>query len=171
MNALWIIGFRAAGKSTFGRELAQKLGLAFLDLDREWELRRGMSILDFAEKHGLEAFRREEEALLREVSGQMEGGKRLVVSTGGGFVDWAPSREILEQSAFPKLYLDPPATQIWQRLKNRPDRQKIGDLTSFAAMESLLEKRRPFYEKISSIHWKDQDINGCLAALKSFSKR
>lgn len=166
MNALWIIGFRAAGKSTFGESLARSLGLPFLDLDREWEQRAKISIVNFAEKNGLDAFRKEEESLLRETSVRMRAGERLVVATGGGFVDWPPARAILEESSFPKLYLDPPAEVLWERLKNRPDRQKIGHLSSFAAMEALLEKRRPFYEKIASIHWKDQDITGCLAALK-----
>ncbi len=166
-GSIWLIGFRGAGKSTLGSKLAEALNLDFLDLDQEWELRSGVTILEFTAQNGIEKFRREEEKLLNETSLLLDQGRTIIVATGGGFVDWAPSRAILERSALPKVFLDPPAEVLWQRLAEHPDRRKIGNLTSPAAMEALLEMRRPFYEKIASIRWKDQDINVCLTASKS----
>lgn len=164
-SGLWLIGFRASGKTTLGRALAQAAGAAFLDLDEEWERRAGESILAFVEREGINAFRREEEGLLREASSRLER-EALVVATGGGCVDWQPSRDILLQSRSPKAYLSVPAELLWERLKEEEDRRKIGQLTDIDAMRKLLETRRPFYEKIATFRLESQDIEESLTALK-----
>lgn len=165
-RSLWIIGFRGAGKTTLGRWAAEQLGREFLDMDAEWELFYGGSIADFVAKEGEERFRAQEEAILRATSKRLDEGEGLVVATGGGFVDWPASRKILLASRHPKFYLDPTAEALWERLRGQEDRLKIGNLTSFEAMRALLEKRRPFYEKIATLEWKNQDISECLPALK-----
>ena len=81
MKDLFLIGFRAAGKTTVGRIVAEALGREFLDLDEIWERERGESILDYVSREGVEDFRASEEALLRRISAA-EGGR--VIATGGG---------------------------------------------------------------------------------------
>ncbi|MGZ3706780.1 MAG: shikimate kinase, partial [Bdellovibrionota bacterium] len=111
------------------------------------------------------AFRTRETELLREVS-QRDAGRGLVIATGGGFVDEPESLALVASSPWPKFWLDPPAATLWERLGGAPDRRKIGNLTDFPAMLALLEKRRPFYEKIATSRNKSQDISECLASLK-----
>jgi shikimate kinase len=163
MRAVWLIGFRAAGKSTFGSKLAERLGWRFVDLDAELEARLGCSILELVEREGEPAFRARETELLREVSAI----ERVVIATGGGFVDVPESRAVVEAAAGEKVWIDPPAERLWERLSEAPDRLKIGHLTDFAAMRALLEKRRPFYEKISTFRLESQDISECLASIQS----
>lgn len=163
MKSLWLIGFRGAGKTTIGRQLATRLGWRFLDLDEEFERLHG-SILAFVDTHGLEAFRRQEQELLEKAARQM---KETIVATGGGFVDWPGSRDFLEAHEAPKLFLNPPAELLWERLRDRPDRLKIGHLTDFTSMRALLEKRLPFFEKISTAACETQDISEILLHLKS----
>lgn len=167
MKGLWLIGFRGAGKTTLGRELARQLGRPFLDLDEEWEARQGEKIVDFVQRAGMEKFRESECALLEETARRMAGGEGLVVATGGGFVDWPSSRKILDASAPPKIFLNPPAELLWERLREQPERLKIGHLTDFNRMVELLEKRRPFYEKISTAACENQDISEILLLAKS----
>jgi len=162
-TALWLIGFRGAGKTTLGRQLATRLGWRFLDLDEEFERQHG-PILAFVEAHALDAFRAKEQELLEEAA---RGMQEIVVATGGGFVDWPASRKILEEHTAPKLFLNPPAELLWERLRAQPERLKIGHLTDLLSMRALLEKRRPFFEKISTAACETQDISEILLHLKS----
>jgi len=168
-GSLWLIGFRGAGKTTLGRELSQHLGHEFLDLDEEFERRHG-SILAFVKKEGISEFRQREQALLEHAAQRMNKEKALLVATGGGFVDWPASREILEASPAPKLFLNPSAELLWERLRNHPERLKIGHLSCIQSMVVLLETRRPFYEKISTAACENQDISEILPLLKSLGK-
>ena len=53
-----LIGFMGAGKSTVGRQLAARLGCAFVDLDEQIEARSGRTIRKIFAADGEEAFRR-----------------------------------------------------------------------------------------------------------------
>lgn len=163
-QALWLIGFRAAGKTTVGRLLADRLGWRFLDLDSELESRAGCTILELVDREGLAEFRARERDLILEVCGRETAC--LVIATGGGFVDEPASFAAVAESGWPAAWLDPPAERLWERLSVAPDRQKIGHLTDFSAMEMLLKKRRPFYEKIATYRLETQDISECLASLQ-----
>jgi shikimate kinase len=162
---IWVIGFRAAGKTTLGARLARHLGWEFRDLDREFERRYGKPA-EFADRFGIEQFREEECGLLR---GALSGGDRTVIATGGGFVDHAPSREIVANAPGPKWWVDPPVEVLWERLQKDESRIKIGDLSSIEGVRVLLEKRRPFYEKIASFRTNGRDISECLALLEGLA--
>ena len=76
----FIIGFKNSGKTTFGRELADKLNLGFLDLDEYIELAEGQSIPAIYRRLGEESFRRLEWKALKEAVKR----DNIVISTGGG---------------------------------------------------------------------------------------
>ena len=59
-----IIGMMGAGKTRVGREVAQMLGLPFLDADIEIEREVGMGIPDYFAQYGEPAFRRVERELV-----------------------------------------------------------------------------------------------------------
>jgi shikimate kinase len=169
MRAAYLLGFRGAGKTTLGRRLAGVLGWDFLDLDEEWERRRGRTILEFVESQGIAAFRREEELLLAEAerSPNPAGGAGRLVATGGGVVDWRPpSREILRASPHPKIWLKADGETLWRRLEAKPERRKIGELSSITALQALLQKREPFYAEIATYTVENQDITQAFIELK-----
>lgn len=89
---IFLIGYRATGKSSIGRALAARLGLPFLDMDQEIEQRAGQPISALVAAAGWEAFRRQEQALLAELADREEA---LVIATGGGAV--------LHQALWPQL--------------------------------------------------------------------
>ena len=77
---LFIIGYMACGKTTFGRALARATGREFIDLDFYIEQRFRMSISRIFAEKGEEEFRRMESAMLRE-AGAFEN---VIVACGGG---------------------------------------------------------------------------------------
>ena len=77
---VFIIGYMACGKTTFGRALAAALGRQFIDLDFYIEQRFRRSIRDMFAAEGEETFRRREAAMLREV-GEFDD---VVIACGGG---------------------------------------------------------------------------------------
>ena len=61
---LVLVGPMGSGKSSIGRRLAERFGLAFLDADREVEAQAGASIATIFECAGEADFRAREQAVL-----------------------------------------------------------------------------------------------------------
>ena len=78
-----LVGLRGAGKSTLGGELARRLGVAFVELDREIESEAGTSLHEIFLLHGQAGFRRYERRALERV---LENNERCVIATGGSLV-------------------------------------------------------------------------------------
>ena len=62
-----LIGFMGTGKSSVGQRLAEKLKMAFIDMDREIEKITGLSINQIFRKHGEIRFRSEEKLLAQKL--------------------------------------------------------------------------------------------------------
>ena len=77
-----LIGMRGAGKTTMGRELAQRMGRTFLDLDDLAVSKVGMPIIKFVEANGWPAFRALEAELLELTLAAQKSG--IVIACGGG---------------------------------------------------------------------------------------
>ncbi|MBD5274144.1 MAG: shikimate kinase [Bacteroides sp.] len=77
---IFIMGYMASGKTTFGRALARSMGWDFIDLDFYIEQRFRKSVREIFAAEGEEGFRRKEMAMLRE-AGEFEN---VIVSCGGG---------------------------------------------------------------------------------------
>ena len=77
---LFIIGYMASGKTTFGRALARKTGMQHIDLDFYIEQRFHSTVREIFATKGEAEFRRVESAMLHEV-GEMSD---TIISCGGG---------------------------------------------------------------------------------------
>ena len=171
MKLAFLMGFRAAGKSTLGKAMAGWNGLQFFDLDEEIERSLGQSILDYVDAHGIGAFRTQEARALREIlsgsigsKGQLE--KPILVALGGGIVDGDDAYQLLKTCPYPKIHLDVSPETLWKRLEPFPDRRKIGKLQSFSDLESLFQKRAPRWKEIATHTLENQDISQGLLGLK-----
>ena len=80
MRSVFLIGFMAAGKTTAGRLLAERMALPFVDLDDEVAELAGLPVADIFEQHGEAEFRR----LEREALARILDRAPAVVATGGG---------------------------------------------------------------------------------------
>jgi len=93
---VWLVGMPGSGKSTIGPLLAERLGLAFVDIDDEVERAAGRSIGDIFDADGAEAFRELETEAVRRVA----EGPAAVVATGGGVVVSAENRLAMRRTGW-----------------------------------------------------------------------
>lgn len=75
-----LVGMMGAGKTSVGRIVAKKLGLPFIDSDKEIEKITGFSISDLFARYGEKEFRIGEEKIME----RLLKGKPCVLSSGGG---------------------------------------------------------------------------------------
>ena len=136
----------ASGKTRLGKELAEKTGYDFHDLDDIFEERYRISILDFFDKYGEENFRQIEKNLLLET-------KKLdntVISTGGGTPCFNKNMDFILKNGI-SLYIRQDIPSLVERLKiirrKRPVLQNIptNQLESFITAQ--ISEREQFYMK------------------------
>jgi shikimate kinase len=89
-----ITGFMGTGKSVVAKELARKLKMEFIDMDRIIEERQGTSIADIFTRYGEKYFRAQENKLVKELSQK----ENIVIATGGGTLLSSDNARILGQA-------------------------------------------------------------------------
>lgn len=133
------------GKSTVGRQLARRLGWAFVDSDALIEQRLGESIRIFFEREGEDRFRDIEQATIDELTGQP--GLR-VIATGGGVCLRDANRQALHQRCS-VVYLRSTPEELHRRLRHDTQRPLLQVADPLARLRELFAKRDPLYRACS----------------------
>ncbi len=143
---LFLTGFSASGKTTFGRRWARRLEVPFLDTD-EWIAREtGMTPHQWIVARGEAAFRQvETEAIERLLQ---ERGP-MIIALGGGSITIPGMIEKLSRAGW-LLWIDPPWSWLVQRLQEKPRPLQLGRPPN--EWHSLWQQRRPYYRQ-SDLHW------------------
>jgi shikimate kinase len=139
---VYLVGMPGSGKSTVGLELAGRLGVPFVDLDREVERTAGRSVGELFAERGEAAFRALEAEALVDASAQDPS----VVACGGGVV-LEPANRIALRNTGTVVFLDVPLERLRERVAPAADRPLIredGDL------ERLLHAREPLYREFAA---------------------
>ena len=143
-------GFRATGKSTVGRLLAERLGYAFIDADHLLCERLGCTIAECVARHGWDRFRQEESRLLEEVPAM----SATVLATGGGAIEHQQIWRKLRQYCL-VVWLDADLATIRQRLGQDPatttQRPSLTGATVEDELEQVLRRRLPLYAQGSDL--------------------
>jgi shikimate kinase len=139
-QAIVLIGFMGAGKSSVGRTLARMTALPRFDTDEMVAARFGLTILEIFERHGEPAFRDAESEALRAVSGK----GRAIVVTGGGIV-LRPENIALLRALGTVAFLTADENTLFGRLSRRPTRPLLRTENPRATVTALLQKRLPLY--------------------------
>jgi shikimate kinase len=146
-----LVGYRGSGKTTVGRMLADRLGVAFVDLDERIVAEAGKSIREIFADHGEEGFRKLESRALAKVL--EEDGER-VVSLGGGAIGRDENRSILRESGRRVFYLRCEVDELLRRISVDPlTRESRPNLTSLGGgreeIAALLARREPMYREVA----------------------
>jgi shikimate kinase/3-dehydroquinate synthase len=152
-QAIVLIGFMGAGKSTAAVELAAALGVTALDSDRLLEERFGHPVAREFEIHGEQAFRAAEEQLVCELLASAGAGS--VIALGGGSVLSERVRAALEPHLV--VLLDVEAERAWERVGHAsgvagggaPERPLARDREAFMALHA---ERRPLYDRLADAY-------------------
>lgn len=135
-----LVGMMGAGKSSVGRRLASRLGVAFKDADSEIELAAGCPVSEIFERFGEPAFRDGE----RKVIARLLSEPPHVMATGGGaFIDPA-TRARLKESAI-TVWIKAPVDVLMSRVKRRDNRPLLRTADPRGTLEHLLNERAPIY--------------------------
>jgi shikimate kinase len=141
VRQLVLTGLPGSGKSTVGRQLAQRLGWRFVDLDQRIVATTGRSIEAIFAEEAEERFRQLEALATAEV----QGVDRLVLAPGGGWITRPETVALLR----------PPARMAFLRVSPRVAAQRLRASTEVrplvagpdleGRLEALLRDRQAMY--------------------------
>jgi shikimate kinase len=146
-KSLALIGLRGSGKSTLGIELAKKLDVNLIDMDKILVEDKGMCIPEWVDEEGWDSFRDAEEKLLKKLSRR----KPCIVSTGGGVITKEKSVQLLQKS-FLTVYLHWSPAVLSERIEKDKNRPRLaGSQTAKEEVEMMYKERNPIYTSCGQI--------------------
>ncbi|MDZ7788721.1 MAG: shikimate kinase AroK [Halofilum sp. (in: g-proteobacteria)] len=143
---VFLVGPMGAGKSTIGRLLARRMGLDFLDSDREIEARSGVDIPTIFDFEGETGFRQRERAIIDELT-ERDG---IVLATGGGAVLDPVNRDHLSSRGL-TVYLATTVDEQLRRTRHDQRRPLLQTGDRRATLERLQRERDPLYRAAAAL--------------------
>ena len=139
---LVLTGMMGVGKSTVGKNLAQKLSYNFVDIDRTIESREG-STINLIFKNKSESYFRK---LENEISLEKLKKKNTVISLGGGaFLNKSIRREIKNTSV--SFWLDVDVSELIKRLKKTKKRPLLYNKNLDVTVNKIYLERKKTYSE------------------------
>jgi shikimate kinase len=154
VRRLVLTGFMGAGKTTVGRQLADRLGWEFVDLDAAIEASAGLTVPEIFATHGEAHFRKLESQALAAALGR----KKIVLALGGGAPESLTNRLLLEQTpATATIFLDAPFATLYDRcilqaVNSGPIASGIEARPNLAdpiAAQARFDARQPIYRRLA----------------------
>jgi shikimate kinase len=135
-----LVGLMGVGKTTVGRRLAQRLGLAFVDADEEIEAAAGMTVTEIFEKYGEPYFRDGERRVIARL---IDGNPKVIATGGGAFMNERTRALILERAT--AVWLEADLDTLVERVRRRATRPLLKDRDPRQVLSDLAAIRNPVY--------------------------
>ena len=145
-DAIVLIGFMGAGKSSVGRTLARMTGLSRFDTDEIVAARFGLTVSEVFETKGEEKFRQAETEALRELVGKCGA----IITTGGGILLKPENVELVRQLGT-VVHLEADEETLSRRINRRTTRPLLRTENPRATLTELLRVRLPLYRAAADI--------------------
>jgi shikimate kinase len=156
---IFLIGFMGAGKTHWGKQVANRMGLPFHDLDELVVAQEGKSIADIFSENGEEYFRLAEKQILEEL---VEREDSMIISCGGGTPCFFNNIDFMKRYGI-VVWLNTHVEVILQRLlKERMHRPLLKDIKDEDLRNHIIRKlneRRMYYEQADVIIDKEDSIS------------
>jgi XRE family aerobic/anaerobic benzoate catabolism transcriptional regulator len=157
-----LVGLRGAGKSTLGRMLADKLGVAFIELDRMVEQEYGASVPLLIEMSGVATFKRLERTCLERVVAENDAA---VITTAGGIVSNPETYGLLLSRTHTVWISAKPDEHMGRVMKQGDFRPMARNREAMADLHAILDARSTDYARAEM----SLDTSGATVA-QSFAK-
>jgi shikimate kinase len=141
-----LVGLMAAGKSSIGRRLAQRLKVPFTDADTEIEAAAGATVEEIFERHGEASFREGERRVIARL---LEGPVQVLATGGGAFMD--PTTRLLLRERAISIWLRADLELLLSRVTRRNNRPLLKAGEPRAVLERLIAERYPVYAEADII--------------------
>lgn len=150
MNII-LIGYRASGKSSMGKLMADQLWKTYKDVDTETcKVFKNNSIADIWKEHGEPAWRKAEVEVTQKLCAQDD----LVIALGGGTLMQPGAREAVENANAVRIYLKCTPEELFRRSsqdanssQTRPSLTGAGG--GLDEIVQVLKEREPVYEAVA----------------------
>jgi shikimate kinase len=145
-KSIVLIGMMGAGKSSVGRCLQRRTGLARFDTDELVAAKFAVSIPEIFAKHGEDTFRAAETNALRNLPNE----NAAIIVTGGGIVLRTENVDLLKQLGT-VVWLEAKEETLFERASRRGNRPLLQTENPRASLAEMLQKRTPLYEKAADL--------------------
>jgi shikimate kinase len=146
VRSIVLIGMMGAGKSSVGRALEWRTGLARLDTDEAVAAQFGASIAEIFEIHGEEKFRDAETEVLRKLAPT----RASIVVTGGGII-LRPENVALLKRLGTIVWLNADEAMLFERASRRNTRPLLQNDNPRTIFSELFRRRLPLYKAASDL--------------------
>ncbi len=166
-RSLVLIGLMGVGKSSIGYRLADAMGAAFMDADREIEAAAGRNIHDIFADFGEAAFRDGE----RKVIARILAGPPIVLATGGGAFLNQKTRDIIAKQGI-SIWLRASLDELVRRTEQCTRRPLLQGENRRQTLSKLMEQRHHIYAKADLVVDTDQgSLDDTLIRIQSAIQR
>ena len=145
-RSIVLIGMMGAGKSSVGRCIQRRTGLARLDTDEMLAAQFGKPIAEIFGTDGEEKFREAETALLRKLAPD----RPAIIVTGGGIVLRRENVALLKKLGV-VVWLTADQETLFERASRRNDRPLLQKENPRMVYSKLFRKREPLYAAAADV--------------------
>ncbi len=143
-NRICLIGLRGAGKSTLGARVGAKLGMPFVELNREIEEIAGMPVTEVMALYGQEGYRKLESQAISRIIATHES---LILAVAGGIVA-EPETYATLLSRFHTVWVQASPSEHMNRVRAQGDtRPMAGNPEAMEQLKSILSSREALYAR------------------------